>query len=185
MFPDFRKYYYLWPVALLALILGLTYGGYLVSESEPVQRLVSNVNFVLTYDQKIKEPNIPDSIEHDEEKVKAFKLAHFRKNIEYPLAKIDKFDSTIFNPNYRDSIRLLLFKLDTISTRIQLADTITRKIDAQIDSLIGISNTTLSLDSLNQDIDNLTRQLDTLQKLLESQSRIHPDPRPGLRRRDM
>lgn len=185
MFPDFRKYYYLWPVAILALLLSLTYSGYLVSESERVQRLVSNVNFVFTYDHKIEVPDIPDSIEHDAKKVEAFKLAYFRKNIEFPLAKIDKIDSTLFNPNYRDSVRLLLFKLDTISARIQKADTITQKIDAQIDSLIGINNETLSLGKLNQQIDSLSLQLDTLKQMLKQQAILNPDPRPGIRRRDM
>lgn len=185
MFPDFRKYYYLWPLALLAILLGLTYGGFRVSESERVQRLVSNVNFVFTYDEKIAVPDIPDSIEHDAKKVEAFKLAYFRKNIEYPLSKIDRIDSTLFNPNYRDSVRLLLFKLDTISARIQRADTITLKIDAQIDSLVGISNKTLSLDSLNQHIGDLSRQLDTLKEMLKNQATLNPNPLPGLRRRDM
>lgn len=182
MFPDFRKYYYLWPVAILVIILGLTYGGYLVSESERVQRLVSNVNFIFTYDEKIAVPDIPEDIENDAEKVAAFKLAYLQKNIEFPLAKLDKLDSTIFNPNYKDSVRLLLFKLDTINARIKMADTITKKIDVQIDSLIGISNRTLSLDILNGQIDSLSMQLDTLKKMLENQAQLSPNPLPGLRR---
>lgn len=183
MFPDFRKYYYLWPLALLALILGLAYGGYRISESERVQRLASNVNFIFTYDQKIEVPDIPEDIENDAEKVAAFKLAYFKKNIEFPLAKIDQLDSTVFNPAYKDSVRMLLFKLDTISRRIKMADTITKKIDIQIDSLIGISNKTLSLDILNGQIDSLSMQLDTLKKMLENQPGLSPVPQPGLRRK--
>lgn len=183
MFPDFRKYYYLWPVALLAVLLGLTYGGYRISESERLQRLASNINFIFTYDKKIEVPDIPEDIENDEEKVAAFKLAYFKQNIEYPLAKIDHLDATVFNPAYKDSVRMLLFKLDTISARIALADTITKKIDIQIDSLIGISNKTLSLDKLNGQIDSLSMQLDALKDLLESQPGLSPIPQPGLRRR--
>ncbi len=182
MFPDFRKYYYLWPIALLALLLTLAYGGYKVSESERVQRLASNINFVYTYDKKIVLPDIPESMEHDREKVDSIKLAHFIKHIELPLAKLDGLDSTVFNPSYKDSIRFFLFKLDSISARIHKADTITQKIDAQIDSLIGVSNKTLSLDSLNQHIVRLSSRIDSLTEMLEQQISIGPNPLPGLRR---
>ncbi len=182
MFPDFRKYYYLWPIALLALLGFLGYSGYQVSESRSIQRLWSNVGFVLSYDN-LDGPNIPESLDHIPEIKDSIELAYFKETINFPLSKIDSLYTTVFNPAYSDSVRHLLLKLDTISARLDRADTITQKIDAQIDSLIGISNKTLSLDSLNQHIDDLSKQLDTLKAMLEEQAKLNPNPLPGLRRK--
>lgn len=182
MFPDFRKYYYLWPVALLALLIFLGYSGYYVKESQRVQRLWSNVNFVFSY-SNLDGPNIPESIDQIPEIKDSIELAYFKETINFPLAKIDSLYTTVFNPAYSDSVRHLLLKLNMISARLDRADTITQMIDAQIDSLVGISNKTLSLDSLNQHIEDLSLQLDTLKAMLKEQAKLNPNPLPGLRRK--
>ena len=177
---DFRKYYYLWPVALLGAIVLLAYGGYLVSQSESSQRLSRNLAFVMDYDE-IEKPVFPDSLKYFPKVLDSLKLAYYEKTLSYPLSKIDSLYLTIYNPKYKRRIDSLGAQWDEVRGRLRKADSISKVLAKRVVELDSLSSQTLKTEKLDERIQSLEESIKSMKEAIESLPPfLSPDPSPGL-----
>lgn len=172
---DLRKYYYLWPVALLGFLILLGVAGYRTTQSESAQRLWQNVNFIMTYDEVSQIP-VPDSLHDNPEGEEAWKLQQFENTLNYPVAKVDSL-SVLFKEVYNlDSLGM---QWQDISIRLAAADTLSKEIAQRLVELDKLSKASLDTAKMEDRLKSLEALVKDMQKALNSIPGLSINPEPN------